>query len=57
LKGRIPSPGLPKVKSKPTKTHPLFQGFIHASVLRRESKKKADGQRPHVMAAEAAASA
>jgi CTP synthase len=34
----------PEFKSKPTKAHPLFQGFIHASVQRREGKKKAEGQ-------------
>src|SRR6516165_74174 len=30
----------PEFKSKPTKAHPLFQGFIHACVQKRESKKK-----------------
>jgi CTP synthase len=42
----------PEFKSKPTKAHPLFQGFIQACVQRRESKKKADGQRAYVTAAE-----
>ena len=43
----------PEFKSKPTRAHPLFQGFIHACVQRRESKKKADGQRAYVTAEEA----
>jgi CTP synthase len=38
----------PEFKSKPTQAHPLFQGFIHACVQRREGKKKAEGQRMHV---------
>jgi CTP synthase len=37
----------PEFKSKPTQAHPLFQGFIHASVQRREGKKKAEGSRTH----------
>jgi CTP synthase len=41
----------PEFKSKPTKAHPLFQGFIHGCVQRREGKKKADGQRVYVTAA------
>ena len=45
----------PEFKSKPTKAHPLFDGFIHACVQRREVKKKADGQRPRTVTAEAAA--
>jgi CTP synthase len=46
----------PEFKSKPTQAHPLFQGFIHACVMRREGKKKAEAQRPY-LAAEAVASA
>ncbi len=46
----------PEFKSKPTQAHPLFQGFIHACVARREGKKKAEGPRPH-LAAEAVGSA
>jgi len=46
----------PEFKSKPTQAHPLFQGFIHASVQRREGKKKAEGQRMHVKPAEVAGS-
>ena len=34
----------PEFKSKPTKAHPLFEGFIHACVAKREGKKKAEGQ-------------
>ena len=34
----------PEFKSKPTKAHPLFRGFIEASLARRE-EKKAEGQR------------
>ena len=44
----------PEFKSKPTAAHPLFQGFIHACVARRESKKKADGS-PYKVPAEAVA--
>lgn len=40
----------PEFKSKPTKAHPLFQGFIQACVQKREGKKKADGQRAYVTA-------
>jgi CTP synthase len=29
----------PEFKSKPTKAHPLFRGFIQASLARREGKK------------------
>jgi CTP synthase len=43
----------PEFKSKPTKAHPLFQGFIHACVAKREGKKKHEGQRQPVYAAEA----
>jgi CTP synthase len=46
----------PEFKSKPTQAHPLFQSFIHACVVRREGKKKAEGQRPYVTPAEAVAS-
>ena len=42
----------PEFKSKPTKAHPLFQGFIRGCVKRHEVKKKADGQRPHGVPAE-----
>jgi len=35
----------PEFKSKPTQAHPLFRGFIQASLARREGKKKADGGR------------
>jgi CTP synthase len=47
----------PEFKSKPTQAHPLFQGFIHACVARREGKKKTEGQRPYVAPAETLASA
>ena len=46
----------PEFKSKPTKAHPLFQGFIHACVQKRESKKKPEGQRPYVTPSDAVAS-
>jgi CTP synthase len=45
----------PEFKSKPTAAHPLFQGFIHACVQRRESKKKAEGQGGYQVPAEAVA--
>ena len=35
----------PEFKSKPTQAHPLFRGFIQASLARREGKKKVDGTR------------
>jgi CTP synthase len=35
----------PEFKSKPTKAHPLFEGFVKASLARREQKKSADGGR------------
>jgi CTP synthase len=35
----------PEFKSKPTKAHPLFEGFVRASLARREQKKSADGAR------------
>ena len=44
----------PEFKSKPTQAHPLFQGFIHACVAKREGKKKAEG-RPYVAPTEAVA--
>jgi CTP synthase len=46
----------PEFKSKPTKAHPLFRGFIQACVQKREGKKKADGQRAYVTQAESVAS-
>jgi CTP synthase len=46
----------PEFKSKPTKAHPLFQGFIHACVQKREGKKKADGQTQYTVPAVAVAS-
>jgi CTP synthase len=36
----------PEFKSKPTQAHPLFRGFVAASLARREGKKKADAARP-----------
>ncbi len=36
----------PEFKSKPTKAHPLFQGFVQASLARREERKGGDGSRP-----------
>jgi CTP synthase len=36
----------PEFKSKPTQAHPLFRGFVAASLARRESKKKAEAPRP-----------
>jgi len=35
----------PEFKSKPTKAHPLFRGFIQAALARREGKKKAEPER------------
>jgi CTP synthase len=35
----------PEFKSKPTQAHPLFRGFIEASLKRREGKKKGDAAR------------
>src|SRR5207248_144502 len=35
----------PEFQSKPTRCHPLFRGFVRASLERRESKKNADGVR------------
>ena len=34
----------PEFKSKPTKAHPLFRGFVEAALKRREGKK--EGSRP-----------
>jgi CTP synthase len=42
----------PEFKSKPTAAHPLFQGFIHACVARRDAKKKAEGQPGYAVPAE-----
>ena len=39
----------PEFKSKPTEAHPLFQGFIHACMAKREGKKKVDGQPPYLV--------
>jgi CTP synthase len=41
----------PEFKSKPTQAHPLFRGFIQASLNRREAKKNTDGQRARTPAA------
>lgn len=35
----------PEFNSKPTKCHPLFRGFVEASLRRREGKKNVDGAR------------
>ncbi|HYV35750.1 MAG TPA: CTP synthase [Gemmataceae bacterium] len=35
----------PEFKSKPTQAHPLFRGFVEASLKRREGKKKPDANR------------
>jgi CTP synthase len=45
----------PEFKSKPTKAHPLFEGFVKASLARREQKKSADGARPRTSVAAAIA--
>ena len=34
----------PEFKSKPTQAHPLFRGFIQASLERREEKKTETGR-------------
>jgi CTP synthase len=44
----------PEFKSKPTNAHPLFQSFIHATIERRESKKKPESPRAYVTPAAAA---
>ncbi len=36
----------PEFKSKPTAAHPLFRGFVQASLTRREGKKKDENGRP-----------
>jgi CTP synthase len=36
----------PEFKSKPTQAHPLFRGFVRASLERREQKKAGDEARP-----------
>src|SRR6516225_825624 len=41
----------PEFKSKPTKAHPLFRGFIQASLTRREGKKNMEAGRSRVAAA------
>jgi CTP synthase len=38
----------PEFKSKPTKAHPLFRGFVEASLARREERKSGDNSRPFV---------
>ncbi len=39
----------PEFKSKPLRAHPLFRGFVQASLRQREQKKSAEEQqRPHV---------
>ncbi len=43
----------PEFKSKPTQAHPLFRGFVQASLARREGKKKGDGARGRAEAAAA----
>lgn len=35
----------PEFKSKPTRAHPLFRGFIQASLQRRDAKKNAESSR------------
>ena len=34
----------PELKSKPFDPHPLFRGFVKASLERREGKKKAEAR-------------
>jgi CTP synthase len=41
----------PEFKSKPTQAHPLFRGFIQASLARREEKKNPDANRARPPAA------
>jgi CTP synthase len=36
----------PEFKSKPTQAHPLFYGFVQASLKNREGKKRAEASRP-----------
>ncbi len=40
----------PEFKSKPTQAHPLFRGFVQASLQRREQKKSGEETRSHVAA-------
>jgi CTP synthase len=44
----------PEFKSKPTKAHPLFRGFIQAALARHEGKKKAEPERARGTLAQAA---
>jgi CTP synthase len=41
----------PEFKSKPTKAHPLFRGFIQAALARREGKKNIEAARSRMPAA------
>jgi CTP synthase len=41
----------PEFKSKPTRAHPLFRGFIEAGLARREGKKKAEAARARMQPA------
>jgi CTP synthase len=45
----------PEFRSKPTKAHPLFRGFVQASLERREQKKSADEDGAHLNGATVAA--
>ncbi len=36
----------PEFRSKPTKSHPLFRGFVKASLERREVRKRSEATRP-----------
>ena len=45
----------PEFQSKPTRAHPLFRGFVQASLARREQKKSAEEERPRVNGAAMAA--
>ncbi len=47
----------PEFRSKPTRAHPLFRGFVQASLARRESKKNAEPSRPRPAANGVAAAA
>jgi CTP synthase len=47
----------PEFKSKPTRAHPLFRGFVLASLARRDGKKKSEAARVRGSAALPAASA
>jgi CTP synthase len=35
----------PEFRSKPTQAHPLFRGFVEASLKRREARKKTEAAR------------